>query len=74
VGVTGYGNVWFPLQERDRERRSFATVDPASAPCGLKSCHLLEPVRLLKPMSIARSKAGCARFLTLIHSRHRPER
>jgi len=34
----------------------------------------LEPVRLLKAMSIARSKAGCARFLTLIHSRHRPER
>ena len=31
----------------------------------------LEPVRLLKAMSIARSKAGCARFLTLIHSRRR---
>ena len=27
----------------------------------------LEPVRLLKAMSIARSKAGWARFLTLIH-------
>ena len=34
----------------------------------------LEPMRLLKAMSTARWKAGCARFLTLIHSRHRPER
>jgi hypothetical protein len=30
--------------------------------------------RLLKAISIARSIAGCAGFLTLIHSRQRPER
>jgi hypothetical protein len=42
---------------------------------GSSGRHLdLEPVRLLKAISIARSKAGCARFLTLIHSRQRPER
>ena len=61
-----------------RETFIFATVQWMRRSCERRRSsgrhRDLEPARLLKAMSVARSKAGCARFLTLIHSRHRPER
>jgi hypothetical protein len=64
----------FPWSELTPQRGSYGPGATGGSNGSSGRHRDLEPLRLLKPMSIERSKAGCARFLTLIHSRRRPER